>query len=159
MSKVSNTITMLELLNSGRKYGISELSSILEVTPRMVRIYKEELEKAGIFIDTIRGPYGGYILNQKVFIPKREENPDKINMSAFDKNIYNIVSKSLKEKRKLEILYDGSSGLTKRIICPIDLYIYNHDWYIPAYCELRQGMRQFNFKNVKEIKLLNKFYE
>ena len=32
----------------------------------------EELEKAGIFIDTIRGPYGGYVLNQYVHIPRRK---------------------------------------------------------------------------------------
>jgi len=48
MSKVSNAITMLNLLSTGRKYSIQELANILEVTPRMVRVYKEEIEKAGI---------------------------------------------------------------------------------------------------------------
>ena len=55
MSKLSNMITMMELLHQGTKYSIEELSNILEVTPRMIRFYKEELEKAGIYIDTIRG--------------------------------------------------------------------------------------------------------
>ena len=32
MSKVSNVITMLELLQNGRKYSVSELSNILEVS-------------------------------------------------------------------------------------------------------------------------------
>ena len=45
MSKISNAITMMELLSSGRKYSIHELSSKLEVTDRMIRVYKEELEK------------------------------------------------------------------------------------------------------------------
>lgn len=61
VSKISNVITMLELLQSGRKYSISELSNLLEVSPRMIRSYKEDLEKAGIYIDTIMGPYGGYL--------------------------------------------------------------------------------------------------
>ena len=45
MSKVSNVLTMLEYLSSGRKYNIKELSEKLEVSPRMVRVYKDELEK------------------------------------------------------------------------------------------------------------------
>lgn len=65
MSKVSNTLTMLRLLESGRKYTKYELADILEVNPRMIAIYKEELEKSGIYIDTIRGKYGGYIYHQK----------------------------------------------------------------------------------------------
>lgn len=72
MSKVSNAITMLNLLSTGKKYTVEELSTILEVTPRMVRCYKEELEKAGIYIDTIMGPYGGYVLNKTIKLPERK---------------------------------------------------------------------------------------
>ena len=72
MSKISNVLLMLQYLENGRKYSIKELSSKLEVSERMVRIYKEELEKAGIYIDTIKGPYGGYVLNQSVRIPTRK---------------------------------------------------------------------------------------
>ena len=57
MSKVSNAITLLELLNSGRKYSIKELSDILEVSERMIRVYKEDLEKAGIYVESILGPF------------------------------------------------------------------------------------------------------
>ena len=48
MSKISNAITMLELLQTGKKYSINELSNKLEVSERMIRVYKEDLEKAGI---------------------------------------------------------------------------------------------------------------
>ncbi len=64
MSKISNVTLMLEILSSGRKYSIQELSELLEVSPRMVRIYKDELEKAGIFVETLKGVYGGYVINQ-----------------------------------------------------------------------------------------------
>ena len=66
MSKISNVILMLQYLENGRKYNIKELADKLEVSERMIRVYKEELEKAGIYIDTLMGPYGGYVLNQKV---------------------------------------------------------------------------------------------
>ena len=159
MSKISNVISFLQLLSSGRKYSINELANILEVTPRMVRVYKEELEKAGIFVDTIRGPYGGYVLNQKIYLPKKEEMQDKLNMSELDRKIYNVITRSLKEKRKVELTYVSSDGIIrKRIIHPMDLYVYNHSWYIPAYCEYRKSMRHFQFKNVVDIKILEQFY-
>ena len=66
MSKISNVLSMIEYLSTGRKYSIAELSEKLEVTPRMIRVYKDEIEKAGIYIDTIKGPYGGYVLNQSI---------------------------------------------------------------------------------------------
>ena len=81
MSKISNVLMMLEYLSTGKKYSIKELSDKLEVSPRMIRIYKDELEKAGIYIDTIKGPYGGYVLNQNINIPKRFIVPNYINIS------------------------------------------------------------------------------
>ncbi len=38
MSKISNVLTMLEYLSSGRKYSIQELAEKLEVSPRMIRV-------------------------------------------------------------------------------------------------------------------------
>ena len=74
MSKLSNMLLMIRYLQTGKKYGIKELSEKLEVSDRMVRMYKEEIEKAGIYIDTIRGPYGGYVLNQSVKLPVQSFN-------------------------------------------------------------------------------------
>lgn len=62
------------MLSNGRKYSIKELSNILEVSERMVRCYKEEIEKSGIIIETIRGIYGGYILKNDYLIPKMKFN-------------------------------------------------------------------------------------
>lgn len=90
MSKISNVITMLNLLSNGKKYSIDELSKTLEVTPRMIRIYKSELEKAGIYIDTIMGPYGGYVLNQTIRVPERKFK--KEDYELLDRCIDEIVS-------------------------------------------------------------------
>ena len=103
MSKISNVFTMLEYLSSGRKYCISELSEKLEVTPRMIRVYKDEIEKAGIYIDTIKGPYGGYVLHQNINVPKRFITPNAINLKKMD--FFNIINRAIKEKRKCYIEY------------------------------------------------------
>ena len=52
---------MLRILSNGRKYSISDLAERLEVSPRIIRSYKDELDEAGIYIDSVKGKYGGYI--------------------------------------------------------------------------------------------------
>lgn len=102
MSKLANIITMAELLSSNRKYSIDELSKKLEVTPRMIRFYKEELEIAGIYIDSIRGPYGGYVLNQTIRIPNRKFNR---------KDVLLLESLNKANNQDLSILIDKVRGI------------------------------------------------
>ena len=107
MSKISNVITMLNLLSNGKKYSINELSNILEVTPRMIRVYKDELEKAGIYIDSIKGPYGGYVLNNSIRLPERK----------FKKDDYVLLDKYImlnnEDKESLILLKDKIRGIYK----------------------------------------------
>ena len=107
MSKISNVLTMLQLLQSGRKYSISELASILEVSERMIRVYKEDLEKAGIYIDTIMGPYGGYVLNQSVRLPVRKFKMKDAKL--LDKYITDEKDKDIKDE--LILLQDKIKGV------------------------------------------------
>ncbi len=195
MSKISNVLTMLEYLNSGKRYSIKELSEKLEVSPRMIRVYKNEIEKAGIYIDTIMGPYGGYVLNQSIRLPKRKfikedyqliskcinlttnkEDKEKLNLlkdkimgiyigSKNEKkelilndenlNKYNILSRAIKERRKVKILYYSyGKGELERVINPREMFLFNNDWYCAAFCELRCDMRHFDLKRIRKIELL-----
>ena len=194
MSKISNAITMLNLLSTGKKYSIEELSKLLEVSPRMVRTYKEELEKAGIYIDSIMGPYGGYVLNQSIRIPERkfkkedyelldkyinndviDSDKEKLELlkdkirgiyigSKNEKNEikdesitkYNILTRSIKERRKVKILYYSfNKGENERIIEPAEMFLFKDGWYCAAYCELRNDIRHFELKRIRNITLLD----
>ena len=95
MSKISNILTLLQLLNTGKKYSIEELSKELEVSPRMIRHYKDELDKAGIYIDTIRGPYGGY---QTIRLPLRKFQ------SKDYKLLDNYILKETDKRKKEELI-------------------------------------------------------
>ena len=195
MSKISNVILMLQLLENGRKYNIKELSDKLEVSERMIRIYKEELEKAGIYIDTIMGPYGGYVLNQSIRIPARkfskedydflhnlivDENlkerldiiADKVRGVYFGsknenrelkddiKNSYNILTRAIKEKRKVRILYYSyGTGENERVIDPAEMFLFQDGWYCAAFCEKKQDIRHFELKRIINYELLNETYE
>lgn len=191
MSKISNVILMLQYLESGRKYNIKELAEKLEVSERMIRVYKEELEKAGIYIDTIMGPYGGYVLNQSIRIPARKFSIDdytflhNLNVSSEDKerleliadkvrgvyfdsknenielkdevkSYYNMLTRAIKEKRKVKInYYSFVHGNIDRVIRPYDMFLYNNGWGCAAFCELRSDLRHFELKRINKIEILD----
>jgi len=158
MSKISNVLIMLEYLSSGRKYSIKELSEKIEVSPRMIRVYKEEIEKAGIYIDTIKGPYGGYVLNQNINVPKRFIMPNNINVK--NNEVLNLVNRSIKEKRKCYIEYYSKDKkmITERTIHPYDLILIGNEWGVAAYCEVKDEIRHFYINRIKKIELLENFY-
>ena len=158
MSKISNVLTMLEYLSSGRKYSIAELSEKLEVTPRMIRVYKDEIEKAGIYIDTIKGPYGGYVLNQNINVPKRFITPNTIDIK--NKKFFNTINRAIKEKRKCFIEYYSKDRkkVSKRTIHPYDLILLGNEWGVAAYCEIKEEVRHFYINRIKDIQILENFY-
>ena len=92
MSKLSNLLLMMEYLQSGKKYSIKELSDKLEVSERQIRSYKQDLEQAGIYIDTLMGPYGGYVLNQSIRMPVRK----------FKKNDYELLDDYINQETNIE---------------------------------------------------------
>ncbi len=200
MSKISNVITMIELLNTGKKYSIKELADELEVSERMIRVYKEELEKAGIYINTIMGPYGGYILNKSirmpfrkfkmndskildkyiknekdikkrnelvllqdkikgVYIGSKQENTE-LNLKDEIQKKYNMLTRAIKEKRKVKILYYSyGKGENERVISPVEMFLFQDGWYCAAFCELRGDIRHFELKRIINYELLEEKYE
>lgn len=80
MAKLSNLLVMIELLKNGRKYSVKELANYLEVSERVVREYKVFLEEAGIYVDSIKGPYGGYVLRQDINLPSPIFNESDIEL-------------------------------------------------------------------------------
>lgn len=90
MGKISNAIQMLNYLNTGNKYSVKELSQKLEITERMVRYYKAELEKAGIPIETFMGPNGGYYI---INTSNQYNQFNKYDLQLLE-NIFEILNKS-----------------------------------------------------------------
>ena len=158
MSKLSNAIMLLRLLQNGQKYSIKELSSKLEVSPRMIREYKNELELAGIFIESIRGPYGGYYLNQNIKLP---DNIDKSKSIPIDsKGYYNMLSKSINNRNKCYIEYYSKEhdSMTKRVIRPYELIVLDNEWGVAAFCENKQEIRHFYLKRISKLEILEEKY-
>lgn len=194
MSKLSNTILMLSYLQNGKKYSIRELAERLEVTPRMVRTYKEDLEKAGFVIETIYGPYGGYVMHKNnvsvgpsfneydlEMLKKIETCTANHEMRDYigtlknrieictTKNddilkddllkIYNVLSRAIKEHRKVKITYDSlNRGLNERTIHPLEIFSFSGNFGVAAFCEAKKDLRHFEFKRIAKIELLGECY-
>lgn len=109
MGKAAMCIRMLQILNTGRIYKISELADLLNTNPRNILEYKKELEEVAcetnhsFFIETVPGRYGGYRLSKNYVIPSLKLLPEEkesiiegfnmlMNKSNFlKKDIYSIA--------------------------------------------------------------------
>lgn len=152
MSKVANMLNMLQILKDGKIHSIQNLSEKLEISERMVRQYKLELEQAGIYLKSTTGKYGGYMLENESDFLKLED--------TIKEEMYIIMKKAIKEKKKIEIKYKSiNSGVTKRIIHPAELFCYINKWYVAAFCELKQEIRLFKLKDILEYKVLQDKYD
>ena len=110
MGKASMCIRMLQILNTGRVYKVSELADLLETNPRNIIEYKRELDEVAAennyehYIDNIPGRYGGYRLEGKAIIPALKLTKDEIDTLI---SSYNFIygSKEFVDKNNLANAY------------------------------------------------------
>ena len=151
MSKVANMLNMLQILKDKNIHSISSLAERLEVSERMIRQYKLELEQAGIYLKSYTGKFGGYQLNENSNFLKIE--------NKVKEKMYLIMKKAIANKNKVKIKYKSvNSGITERIIHPAELFIYIDKWYIAAFCELRNEIRLFKLDDIIEYEILAEKY-
>ena len=151
MSKVANILNMLQILKDKDIHSISSLAERLEVSERMIRQYKLELEQAGIYLKSYTGKYGGYKIDDN-------NNFFKIENEVKEK-MYIIMKKAITNKNKVKIKYKSiNSGVTQRIIHPAELFMYIDKWYIAAFCELRSEIRLFKLDDIIEYEVLTEKY-
>ncbi len=151
MSKVANMLNMLQILKDKNIHSISSLAERLEVSERMIRQYKLELEQAGIYLKSYTGKFGGYQLDQNSNFLKIE--------NEVKEKMYIVMKKAIANKNKVKIKYKSvNSGITERIIHPAELFTYAGKWYIAAFCELRNEIRLFKLDDIIEYEILVEKY-
>lgn len=196
MSKVANMLNMVKILEDGKIHTIQDLADELEVSTRMIRIYKQELEQAGIYIQGKQGINGGYILDNmkstidigltgeeiyqlknmkkneldeaiinkiiKAYITNehRKDNTKSKQLMPKFTEIYKDFRLAINNRNKIFIEFKSvNSGKTKRIIHPAELFTYLNNWYVAAFCELRNEIRLFKLNDIISYKILDKKYE
>ena len=59
-------LKMIKILKDEKIHNMKDIAEKVEISPRMVKQYKNELEQAGIYIESKRGINGGYSLNKEL---------------------------------------------------------------------------------------------
>ena len=96
------------------------------------------------FLDKSKKMYSVYEEKSKCF-----SNIDIKNPGETEKLIETAINKN----EKVEIIYNDFDGSQlKRIIHPLHLFKYKEDYYVTAFCELRNDIRHFEIKRIANIK-------
>ena len=59
-------LKMIKILKDEKIHNMKDIAEKIEISPRMVKQYKNELEQAGIYIESKRGINSGYSLNKEL---------------------------------------------------------------------------------------------
>ncbi|SDC86007.1 MULTISPECIES: helix-turn-helix transcriptional regulator [unclassified Candidatus Frackibacter] len=73
---------------------------------------------------------------------------------------YSNMQEAIIMMNKVKIKYFSlTSGLNTRVIRPYAMYIYQGFWYVMAYCELRDAIRQFKLSRIKTLEVLDQEFK
>lgn len=108
-----------------------------------MNVDEQDKEKLQIIADKVHGVYFN-------------SSNEKIELKDDIKNSYNILTRAIKEKRKVKInYYSFTNGNQDRTIRPYDMFLYDTGWGCAAFCELRNDLRHFELKRINKIELLD----
>ena len=137
-----NNVMNIDYFN---KYDLEVLD---RVANKMIDINDEKL--SGDFNKLNRKLHSIYSTNK---ILSEYKNVDVI-VNKNDEKI-SIIDKCIKDKKSLLIDYLGTSGkIVKREIIPINMFEFEDNTYVLAFCKLRGSIRHFTLSkmfNIKEI--------
>lgn len=123
------------------KYDIKLLENIYTL---MKRNNFEYIDKLNDFLDKSKKMYSIYDEKSKYIFNINISTPGEI-----EKVIENAINKN----EKIEIIYnDIDGGQSKRTIHPLHLFKYKDNYYVTAFCELRNDIRHFEIKRIINIK-------
>ena len=72
-------------------------------------------------------------------------------------NLFTTIKESILSRNCILIEYANVKGeFTKRIIEPLKLIFQQSDWYLYAFCQLKQDFRFFKLKRISSVQKLNK---
>lgn len=64
-----------------------------------------------------------------------------------------IIKEAIRKNEKIDIIYNTiDGGQSKRTIHPLNLFKYKDDYYVTAFCELRNDIRHFEISRIVNIK-------
>ena len=122
------------------KYDIKLLENILDILRKDNYRYLDKYEE---FLDKIK--------KMKSISEEKSKYITNINLEK-PNNIVSLIKDTITREEKLKIVYldiDGSRLI--RTIHPLELFKYREEYYVTAFCELRNDIRHFELKRIESI--------
>lgn len=90
----------------------------------------------------------------------QESNKKVIITDHQELNVFNKVNNAYKNHLKLKITYYNlQHGESVRTIYPLGLYLFQNEWWVSAYWEEKDDMRQFHLKRIYDCEILNESFD
>lgn len=123
------------------KYDIQLLDNVKHFLSENNFKYVDKYEE---FLDKAKKMYSIYEEKSK-YIANVDTNSSDV--------IEKIIKSAISKNEKVEIVYNNVDGSQhKRIIHPLYLFKYKENYYVTAFCELRNDIRHFEIKRIVNIK-------
>ncbi|HIU11820.1 MAG TPA: WYL domain-containing protein [Candidatus Onthocola stercorigallinarum] len=123
------------------KYDIQLLENIDNFLSKNNFKYVDKFRE---FLDKAKEMYSIYDEKSKYIFNIDIETPGEIEK---------IIESAIKKNEKIEIIYnDINGGQSQRTIHPLHLFKYKDEYYVTAFCELRNDIRHFELKRIVNIK-------
>ncbi len=123
------------------KYDIQLLDNVKHFLSENNFKYVDKYEE---FLDKAKKMYSIYEEKSKYIA-----NVDTTSSDVIEKIIKSAISKN----EKVDIVYNDVDGSQhRRIIHPLYLFKYKENYYVTAFCELRNDIRHFEIKRIVSIK-------
>lgn len=91
-----------------------------------------------------RGVKQGSFVEKIAFLPMRK--------TQCDSHVYNKVCQGVLQEKRLAIQYQDYSGRkTERTVSPLKIVFYQNNWYLDAYCHLRDSLRSFMLSRINTV--------
>ena len=127
------------------KYDIQLLDNVKHFLSENNFKYVDKYEE---FLDKAKKMYSIYEEKSKYIA-----NVDTTSSDVIEKIIKSAISKN----EKVDIVYNNVDGSQhRRIIHPLYLFKYKENYYVTAFCELRNDIRHFEIKRIVNIKAIAK---
>ena len=172
----SRLFRILYLLLEKGSTTAPELARLFEVSVRTIYRDIERLSMAGIPLYSIPGNSGGIFLMKDFVLDRALVSENEKLESIFQvstrpwievdltdwrkregqKELFDNIKHAILEKRRLVITYLGGSGQkTIRTVEPFKLAFKKRDWYLHAYCCLKEDWRFFKLSRIRNCHLTN----
>lgn len=157
--------------NFTKKYYIEQKENIFHIYPIAINFTEKELNALYLAFDFLKKKKNFPLISElESFIKKIEEFKGNIEYkSIFEitsfvfsddlKEKYNLIREAINEKKYIEFDYYGSKEKReiRRRIAPWFLIYAFGKWYLIGYCTIRDEMRTFDLKKIKNINKIEEF--